>query len=219
MPPLAHGRDAARYGEGEGNKKPASWKGCFWRYPRGTARNTQARRWTLKFRRTERHANPCERIEGKIANDFPPEPKHDTRKKIAKAAGGRGKKGGLREYAAQVGKDAGDLSKYRNAARVVETLGMFQGFSVSTLLDKAAHLAAIHAQEAERKMGEMLRETERAKPPNPKPAKDRRLHDASDDHRPSADLSNSDALKDTPTLADLGISKRESAEAQTPAAP
>jgi len=64
---------------------------------------------------------------------------------VAKAAGGRGKKGGLSEYAERVGKDAGDLSKYRNAARVVETLGTFQGFSVSTLLDKAAHLAAIHA--------------------------------------------------------------------------
>lgn len=56
-----------------------------------------------------------------------------------------------------------------------------------------------YALEAERKMGEMLDKTERAKPPNPKPPKDRRSHDVTDD---------------APTLASLGLTKRESAEAQ-----
>lgn len=48
-------------------------------------------------------------------------------------------------------------------------------------------------------MGEMLAATERAKPRNPKPPKERRLHDVTDD---------------APTLKELGISKRESAETQ-----
>ena len=61
-------------------------------------------------------------------------------------------------------------------------------------------------------MGEMLRETERAK------AGRKSVTACNQFNRPAAGLSNSDALKDTPTLADLGISKRESAEAQTPAA-
>ena len=56
-----------------------------------------------------------------------------------------------------------------------------------------------YAMEAEHKMGEMLLATKRAKAPNPKPSKDRRLHDVTDD---------------SPTLKELGLSKRESAEAQ-----
>jgi hypothetical protein len=48
-------------------------------------------------------------------------------------------------------------------------------------------------------MGEMLAATERAKPRNPKPPKERRLHGVTDD---------------APTLKELGISKRESAKAQ-----
>jgi hypothetical protein len=56
-----------------------------------------------------------------------------------------------------------------------------------------------YALQAERKMGEMLLATERAKPPNPKPPKDRKLHAITDD---------------PPTLAALGLSKRESAAAQ-----
>jgi 16S rRNA G966 N2-methylase RsmD len=56
-----------------------------------------------------------------------------------------------------------------------------------------------YALEAERKMGEMLLATERAKPPNPKPPKERRSHDVTDD---------------VPTLASLGLTKRDSAEAQ-----
>jgi len=63
---------------------------------------------------------------------------------VEKATGGRGQKGGLSAYAEAVGKNAGDLSKYRNAASVIETMGTFQGFTVSAYLDKAAHLAAIH---------------------------------------------------------------------------
>jgi hypothetical protein len=46
----------------------------------------------------------------------------------------------------------------------------------------------------------MLLATERAKPPNPKPPKDRRLSDVTDDA--------------TPTLKKIGLTKRESAEAQ-----
>lgn len=65
--------------------------------------------------------------------------------------------------------------------------------------EEAVQHCRSYALEAERKMGEMLRETERAKPPNPKPPKERRSHDVTDD---------------APTLAALGISKRESAEAQ-----
>lgn len=53
---------------------------------------------------------------------------------------------------------------------------------------------------AERRMGELLAETERARPPNPKPPKHRQSLGVTDD-RP-------------PTLAEIGVTKRESAEAQ-----
>jgi hypothetical protein len=55
------------------------------------------------------------------------------------ATGGRGQKGGLSAYAEQVGKHLGNLTTYRNAAEVAQTLLSLEGF-----LDKAAHLAAIH---------------------------------------------------------------------------
>jgi N6-adenosine-specific RNA methylase IME4/ParB-like chromosome segregation protein Spo0J len=58
---------------------------------------------------------------------------------VAKAKGGRGKKGGLSEYAVRVGRDGGLLTHYRNAAEVAQTLDSSQEF-----LDKAKHLAAIH---------------------------------------------------------------------------
>jgi len=58
---------------------------------------------------------------------------------VAKATGGRGQKGGLSAYAEQVGKHLGNLTTYRNAAEVAQTLLSLEGF-----LDKAAHLAAIH---------------------------------------------------------------------------
>ena len=63
---------------------------------------------------------------------------------VEKASGGRGKKGGLSEYAERVGRHAGNLGTYRQAAAVAETLLTLEGFSVSAYLDKAAHLAAIH---------------------------------------------------------------------------
>ena len=58
---------------------------------------------------------------------------------VAKAKGGRGKKGGLSGYAKHLGKDLAAISRNREAARVAETLDLCQG-----LLDKAAHLSAIH---------------------------------------------------------------------------
>ena len=58
---------------------------------------------------------------------------------VAKAKGGRGQKGGLSEYAERIGRHAGLLTDYRNAAAVAETLHSSEG-----LLDKAKHLAAIH---------------------------------------------------------------------------
>lgn len=61
--------------------------------------------------------------------------------------------------------------------------------------EEAIRYAKSYALEAERKMGEMLRETERAKPGPEK--KDR-----------------SPYVTDPPTLASLGLTKRESAEAQ-----
>ena len=60
------------------------------------------------------------------------------------AKGGRGKKGGLSAYAERVGKDPALITKYRQAAEVVthsdKTIDLSQGF-----LDRAQHLAAIHA--------------------------------------------------------------------------
>jgi site-specific DNA-methyltransferase (adenine-specific) len=62
---------------------------------------------------------------------------------VDKSTGGRGKKGGLAAYAEAVGRHAGDLGAYRQAANVIETLRTSEGFTVSPYLDKAAHLAAI----------------------------------------------------------------------------
>lgn len=56
-----------------------------------------------------------------------------------------------------------------------------------------------YARRSEIRMGELLLATERAKPPNPHPPKERRLRDVTDV---------------APTLLELGISKRESADAQ-----
>ena len=52
---------------------------------------------------------------------------------VAKSVGGRGKRGGLSEYAEKVGRHAGLLTEYRDAARVAETV-----HSSEQLLDKAA---------------------------------------------------------------------------------
>lgn len=53
--------------------------------------------------------------------------------------GGRGKKGGLSEYAEKIGKDKGDVSRYRDAGEVCKTVGLTQQF-----LGCAQHLSAAH---------------------------------------------------------------------------
>jgi hypothetical protein len=57
--------------------------------------------------------------------------------------GGRGNKGGLSEYARQVGKSEKPIRVYKQAAEVVGNLGT--GAEVSLLLDKAKHLSFIHS--------------------------------------------------------------------------
>ncbi len=57
--------------------------------------------------------------------------------------GGRGKKGGLSEYARTLGRDKDTISKYRMAAEVLE--GAKLSTQVDGLLDKAKHLSALHA--------------------------------------------------------------------------
>lgn len=63
-------------------------------------------------------------------------------KAVPKAEGGRGKKGGLSEYAKRVGKSASKMTEYRQAAMVVRDVNHSD---IGTLLDKTHHLAAIHA--------------------------------------------------------------------------
>jgi ParB-like chromosome segregation protein Spo0J len=60
---------------------------------------------------------------------------------VEKASGGRGKKGGLSEYAEKVGKKRQNVESYRDAAEVTKNL--HNDVQVSSLLNKAAHLAAI----------------------------------------------------------------------------
>jgi site-specific DNA-methyltransferase (adenine-specific) len=62
-------------------------------------------------------------------------------KAVPKSEGGRGKKGGLSEYARMIGKDKGNLSRYRNAAEVYQNCCN----DTTVLLDKTEHLAAIHS--------------------------------------------------------------------------
>ena len=61
---------------------------------------------------------------------------------VEKSAGGRGQKGGLSAYAEAVGKSKGRISEYRDAAEVAKNRS--DSGTVSELLTKAAHLAAIH---------------------------------------------------------------------------
>ncbi|ANV88864.1 hypothetical protein [Picosynechococcus sp. PCC 7117] len=56
--------------------------------------------------------------------------------------GGRGKKGGLSEYAEKVGKSKSKFSEYKNGAEVYEKCSHVG--TVSDLLDKARHLSHIH---------------------------------------------------------------------------
>ena len=58
---------------------------------------------------------------------------------VDKGQGGRGQKGGMSAYAEQVGKNRGNIQTYKNAAEVANLFNDKQ-----VLLDKAAHLAAIH---------------------------------------------------------------------------
>lgn len=62
---------------------------------------------------------------------------------VEMGVGGRGRKGGLGEYARQIGKDKGYVSELKSAAEVLvvikQTVGSSQQF-----LDKAKHLSAIH---------------------------------------------------------------------------
>lgn len=60
-------------------------------------------------------------------------------KYVELSEGGRGKKGGLSEYARQVGKDKSRVSRYQQAAVVYKNC-----CGDATLLDKTEHLAAIH---------------------------------------------------------------------------
>ena len=62
-----------------------------------------------------------------------------TLKAMPEEGGGRGKKGGLSEYARRLGKDKGNLSRYREAARVVIALNGC--IDTTVLLDRAQHLA------------------------------------------------------------------------------
>lgn len=61
---------------------------------------------------------------------------------VEKSVGGRGQKGGLSEYAERVGKSRPRIMEYRDSAKVYQKVSDVG--QVSALLDKAAHLAAIH---------------------------------------------------------------------------
>jgi len=65
-------------------------------------------------------------------------------KYVELSEGGRGKKGGISEYAREISKNQGNLSSYKNGAEVIKKLISCEiGFDVLTCLDKARHLAEI----------------------------------------------------------------------------
>jgi hypothetical protein len=67
-------------------------------------------------------------------------------KAVPTAEGGRGKTGGISEYARRVGKSQPYISQVRSAAevlRVVKPISQLMG-----LLDKSQHLFAIHKADA-----------------------------------------------------------------------
>jgi len=64
-------------------------------------------------------------------------------KAVPTAKGGRGKKGGLSEYAKRLGKQQSHVSMYRQAAEVLMAVRETYT-SMDMFLDKAQHLAAIH---------------------------------------------------------------------------
>jgi hypothetical protein len=57
--------------------------------------------------------------------------------------GGRGKEGGLRDYARQIGSAPSKVSEYRQAAEVYQSIKRSHE-GTDFFLDKALHLAAIH---------------------------------------------------------------------------
>lgn len=57
--------------------------------------------------------------------------------------GGRGKKGGLSEYAGKIGQKAPNVTIYRQAAEVFAATKNHYA-DITVFLDKAQHLAAIH---------------------------------------------------------------------------
>jgi hypothetical protein len=79
------------------------------------------------------------------------------------------------------------------------------GYEHSGMGEEAIKYCRSYALEAERKMGEMLRETERAIGARGNPG-----------GQGAAIVQSPDVTTQVPTLADLGISKRESSEAQAP---
>jgi len=58
--------------------------------------------------------------------------------------GGRGKKGGLSEYAEKIGKQAPHVTNYRNAGEVIKAVAISCPDIRTSLLGKAYHLSAIH---------------------------------------------------------------------------
>jgi N6-adenosine-specific RNA methylase IME4 len=60
---------------------------------------------------------------------------------VGLAEGGRGKKGGLSEYAERLGRDKKTISEYRHGAEVA----INSGVDPTVLINKAQHLAEIHA--------------------------------------------------------------------------
>lgn len=60
---------------------------------------------------------------------------------MSQVGAGRGNKGGLSEYAVAIGRERTSLSKYRDAAKIVQHCTILE---LENILDKANHLAAIH---------------------------------------------------------------------------
>src|SRR5262245_33407309 len=65
-------------------------------------------------------------------------------KAVPPETGGRGKKGGLSAYADRIGRPHQNVSRYRNAGAVFETVKNLH-INVQVFGDKALHLASIHA--------------------------------------------------------------------------
>lgn len=61
---------------------------------------------------------------------------------VPTSEGGKGKKGGVSDYARKIGKRQPDVSNYRSAGEVIK--GIEHSIGLESLLGKASHLAAIH---------------------------------------------------------------------------